>query len=147
MFLNPSVLAQPAILPRPYRDGIAYLAYQAGGARSYLAGIAYTGSRWWFWPVSLAIKVPAAVLVLLIARTPAWSGHRGASPGRAARGPYWGGRAAGGQRRRHRAFDPSSAAWTAPPLRPGYAVATDSNLDWGQGLYALRSWSHGRTRG
>ncbi len=39
---------------------------------------------------------------------------------------------------------PRSIAWTAWPFRPGYAVATDSNVDWGQGLYALRSWSAGR---
>jgi hypothetical protein len=32
---------------------------------------------------------------------------------------------------------PHSLAWTAPPFRPGYQVATDSNLDWGQDLYAL----------
>jgi hypothetical protein len=39
---------------------------------------------------------------------------------------------------------PRSIAWTAWPFRPGYAVATDSDVDWGQGLYALRSWSAGR---
>jgi hypothetical protein len=39
---------------------------------------------------------------------------------------------------------PDSLSWTAPPFRPGYAVATDSNVDWGQGLYALRSWGTGR---
>ncbi len=38
---------------------------------------------------------------------------------------------------------PDSLAWTAPPFRPGYAVATNSNVDWGQGLYALQSWSRG----
>jgi 4-amino-4-deoxy-L-arabinose transferase-like glycosyltransferase len=32
---------------------------------------------------------------------------------------------------------PHSLAWTAPPFRPGYQVAADSNLDWGQDLYAL----------
>ena len=39
---------------------------------------------------------------------------------------------------------PRSIAWTAWPFRPGYAVATDSNVDWGQGLYALRAWSASR---
>ena len=39
---------------------------------------------------------------------------------------------------------PASIAWTSWPFRPGYAVATDSNLDWGQSLYALRSWSASR---
>jgi 4-amino-4-deoxy-L-arabinose transferase-like glycosyltransferase len=35
---------------------------------------------------------------------------------------------------------PRSLAWTAPPFRPGYQVAADSNLDWGQDLYRLRDW-------
>ena len=39
---------------------------------------------------------------------------------------------------------PRSIAWTAPPFRPGYRHATDSNLDWGQDLYRLREWADGR---
>jgi len=35
---------------------------------------------------------------------------------------------------------PRSLAWTAPPFRPGYQFAADSNLDWGQDLYRLREW-------
>jgi hypothetical protein len=40
---------------------------------------------------------------------------------------------------------PNSIAWTAPPFRPGYQVATDSNFDWGQDLYRLRDWAKGQT--
>jgi len=39
---------------------------------------------------------------------------------------------------------PRSIAWTAWPFRPGYVMATDSDVDWGQGLYVLRSWSASR---
>jgi hypothetical protein len=39
---------------------------------------------------------------------------------------------------------PGSLAWTAWPFRPAYAMVTDSNVDWGQGLYVLRSWGAGR---
>jgi 4-amino-4-deoxy-L-arabinose transferase-like glycosyltransferase len=39
---------------------------------------------------------------------------------------------------------PHSLAWTAPPFRPGYRVATDSNLDWGQDLYRLQRWAKGK---
>lgn len=39
---------------------------------------------------------------------------------------------------------PHSLAWTAPPFRPGYRVASDSNLDWGQDLYRLQAWAKGR---
>jgi 4-amino-4-deoxy-L-arabinose transferase-like glycosyltransferase len=39
---------------------------------------------------------------------------------------------------------PASLAWTAPPFTPGYRVATNSNLDWGQDFGLLVSWSRGR---
>ena len=39
---------------------------------------------------------------------------------------------------------PASLAWTAPPFTPGYRVATNSNVDWGQDFGLLVTWSHGR---
>ncbi len=36
---------------------------------------------------------------------------------------------------------PHSISSTAAPFRPGYRVATDSNLDWGQDLTLLATWS------
>jgi len=39
---------------------------------------------------------------------------------------------------------PNSIAYTAAPFRPGYRVATDSNVDWGQNFSQLVSWSRGR---
>lgn len=36
---------------------------------------------------------------------------------------------------------PNSIAWTAPPFTPGYRVATDSNVDWGQDFDLLTAWS------
>jgi hypothetical protein len=36
---------------------------------------------------------------------------------------------------------PQSLSWTTWPFRPAYTAATDSNVDWGQGLYALSAWS------
>jgi hypothetical protein len=39
---------------------------------------------------------------------------------------------------------PNSIAYTAAPFRPGYRVATDSNLDWGQDFGLLTTWSRGR---
>jgi hypothetical protein len=39
---------------------------------------------------------------------------------------------------------PHSIAYTAAPFRPGYSVATDSNVDWGQDFTLLTTWSHGR---
>jgi hypothetical protein len=39
---------------------------------------------------------------------------------------------------------PHSLAWTAPPFHPGYRVATDSNLDWGQDVYRVQRWARGK---
>jgi 4-amino-4-deoxy-L-arabinose transferase-like glycosyltransferase len=39
---------------------------------------------------------------------------------------------------------PHSIAYTAAPFRPGYRVATDSNIDWGQDFNLLSTWSRGR---
>ncbi len=39
---------------------------------------------------------------------------------------------------------PDSLAYTAAPFAPGYRVATDSNVDWGQDFSLLVHWSDGR---
>jgi hypothetical protein len=39
---------------------------------------------------------------------------------------------------------PHSIAYTAAPFRPGYRVATDSNVDWGQDFGLLAGWSRGK---
>ncbi len=198
--LDPAMLVQvPLLVPRPYLDGIGHLAsYDTTGSTGYIAGIAYTGGRWWYWPLSLLIKWPAAGLLLLSAgaigcwwlapeprrraglavglpavlltavtlAAPKDIGLRyllpvlalwaaGAGCGLAALA----GLAAAFARRLAVAAVavllglalvatagsyPGSIAWTAWPFRPGYALVTDSDVDWGQGFYALRSWSVGR---
>jgi len=197
--LDPAVLAHPAaVLPQPYLDGIGYLwRHDRIPGPGYLAGVSYTGGRWWFWPVSLVIKLPAAALLLLVAGVVAWwradQGARrrallavafpailltgftvtmprdiglryllpvlalcaaasgalvpavaAARPAaRRAAGVAVAGVLAVAAAMTAASF-PVSLAWTAAPLRPGYAVATNSDVDWGQGLYALRAWSAGR---
>jgi len=199
VILDPSVLRHPTIIaPKPYLDGVSYLAsYNAGAIHGYLAGVAYTGDRWWYWPVSLVIKYPAAILLLLVGGAVAcWWTDREARrrtalavgvpavvlAGFTVAGPLNIGvrlllpvmalwsvaasslvpvvRRVGPAWRRALTATatvlvtagitstalsfPASLAWTAPPFTPGYAVATDSNVDWGQGFDALRSWSRGR---
>ncbi len=39
---------------------------------------------------------------------------------------------------------PDSLAWAAPPFAPAYRVVTNSDVDWGQGLYRLQDWSAGK---
>ncbi|HEY9484338.1 MAG TPA: glycosyltransferase family 39 protein [Micromonosporaceae bacterium] len=199
VILDPVVLTHPTVIaPKPYLDGVSYLAsYNASGIHGYLLGIAYTGARWWFWPLSLLIKYPAPILLLLVGGAVAWwwtdrdarrrtllavglpaivlAGFTVAGPlniGVRLLLPVlalWGVAASslvpvvqrfGLEWRRALTVTsavllaagfastavsfPTSLAWTAPPFTPGYAVVTDSNVDWGQGFYALRSWSEGR---
>jgi 4-amino-4-deoxy-L-arabinose transferase-like glycosyltransferase len=199
--VDPAMLAQlPELVPRPYLDGIKYLAvHDTTGSAAYVASVAYTGGRWWFWPLSLAIKWPATTLALLVAGAagclrlpPVPRGRAGLAIGlpaflltavtlaspkdigvryllpalalwAAAAGAglvtALAGLTAGAGRRlagavmaillatavfTTAASFPASIAWTAWPFRPGYAAATDSDIDWGQGWYALRSWSADR---
>ena len=197
--LAPSVLWQsPSVLPRPYLDGTAYLAAQdTVGTAGYVAGIAYTGGRWWFWPVSLVIKWPAVSLLLLVAGLVACGrlprGVRGRVAGAvtlpavlltvftlmmprdiglryllpvialwaAMAGALLPAITASRPRPRYMARAavagllalailatawsfPRSLAWTTRPFRPAYTAVTDSNVDWGQGLYALSAWSASR---
>jgi hypothetical protein len=200
VILDPLVLTHPTVIaPKPYLDGVSYLAsYNAGAIHGYLVGVAYTGGRWWYWPVSLVIKYPAAILLLLVGGAVAcWWTDRDARRRTAlavgvpavvlaaftVAGPLnvgvrlllpvmalWSVAAsslvpvvqrlgiawrraltataavllAAGVASTALSF-PASLAWTAPPFTPGYAVATDSNVDWGQGFDALRSWSKGRS--
>ena len=198
LVLDPAMLSQvPLLVPRPYLDGIGYLAgHDTTGSSAYIAGIAYTGGRWWYWPLSLVIKWPGTALVLLVAgvlgclrlpsdlrwraglavvlpaalitaftlTTPKDVGVRYLLPALA----LWAaaaasglvavlGAATGAWRKRLAGTAvavmlgaavvstagsfPRSIAWTAWPFRPGYTMVTDSNIDWGQGLYALQSWS------
>ncbi len=193
--LDPGVLGQPGLLPAPYLSGLSYLrATDTVAAPGYLAGISYTGGQWWFWPVSLMIKLPAAALLLLVAGSAAWLlvgppgrrrallavgapaalltaftltmprdiGVRYLLPVVALWAAASGALVPAAARLRPvarraslasacgllavaaittAASYPDSLSWTAPPFRPGYAVATDSNVDWGQGLYALLSWT------
>ena len=39
---------------------------------------------------------------------------------------------------------PDSLAWAAPPFAPAYRSVTNSDVDWGQGLYQLQNWSRGK---
>ena len=196
LVLDPAVIAHPAVvLPRPYLDGLHFLATQdTQPATAFVAGVAYQGGRWWFWPVTLVIKWPLASLLVLAAglvaccwlprssrRAAVWGvglpaaalaafylttprdvGLRyllpvlalaaalaGALVPLAARSrpvtrrtALAGVAAAGALSVAATATSfPQSLAWTTWPFRPAYTAVTDSNVDWGQGLYALSAWS------
>jgi len=74
--LDPAVLrAGPTLLPTPYLDGLRYLARNDTiPAPAYLLGRAWTGGRWWYWPLSLAVKLPPATVLVLLAGPLGWLG-------------------------------------------------------------------------
>jgi 4-amino-4-deoxy-L-arabinose transferase-like glycosyltransferase len=196
LVLDPAVITQPAVvLPRPYLDGLHFLATQDTQASAgFVAGAAYQGGRWWFWPVTLVIKWPLGSLLLLVAgllaccwlprndrsvavwgvglpaaalaafelATPRDLGLRYLLPTLALAAALAGALVPLAARWRPVAQRtalavaaaatalavaatatsfPQSLAWTSWPFRPAYTAVTDSNVDWGQGLYALRAWS------
>ncbi|GAC1586656.1 MAG: hypothetical protein NVS3B21_00920 [Acidimicrobiales bacterium] len=51
--------------PKEWSAGLAYLAITSSARPAYLLGHAWVGNRWWFFPGSLLVKVPGAVLVLI----------------------------------------------------------------------------------
>jgi hypothetical protein len=66
--LDPATLGAGAgLLPHPYLEGLRYLeSHDTSPAASYFAGISWTGGRWWYWPLSLAIKLPPATVAVLL---------------------------------------------------------------------------------
>ena len=53
-----------APLPLEYRAGLAYLTLTEEARPAYLLGERWTGGRWWYWPASMAVKLPPSVLQL-----------------------------------------------------------------------------------
>jgi hypothetical protein len=187
--LDPSVLASPSwLLPTSYVDGLRYLSDSATTpAPSYLLGVAWTGSQWWFVPGSLLVKLTTPVLVVLLVGPFLWRlAPRGprrdalvvlAVPALALTAAFVGSQRDIGVRYALPVVAlwcvgaspvvlalerigvrvvlgagavaavvallvsaPHSLAYTSPPFTPGYRVATDSNVDWGQDLGLLKAW-------
>jgi 4-amino-4-deoxy-L-arabinose transferase-like glycosyltransferase len=190
--IAPSSLLPLGILPRADLNGLRYLSTNdTSPGPAFLLGWAWTGARWWYWPLSLVIKLPIVTLLALVVgpfgllrvdRATRWRvmaaivvpailltiptvpvprdiGVRyllpvlalwlvvAAAIVRLARGPIGRGVLAlvvAIAMVSTAASNPHSIAWTAPPFRPGYRVASDSNVDWGQDFYRLVDWSRGR---
>ena len=62
--LDPAfTLHHPNVLPQRYVDGFDALAdAHAKFAGAFLLGRRWSSAHWWFWPVSMAIKLPATLL-------------------------------------------------------------------------------------
>jgi hypothetical protein len=180
--------------PKSYELGFQFqIAASPLESPAYLMGQSWRGVRWWFWPVTLAVKLPLAalavavlgpigwfrldratirraatvllpsvvVLVVFLLPFPKEVGIRYAlpvvalllvvgspvAPWLVASRPRWVLAALLLVAQLASFWDsvPHSLAWTAPPFRPGYAVAAESSLDWGQDNRALIEWMDGRT--
>ncbi len=75
-----AALAVP--LPVEWRAGLAYLTETSDDRPAYLLGESWSGGRWWFFPASAAVKLPATFFLAIAAG--AWAMVR-ASRGRARR--------------------------------------------------------------
>lgn len=53
-------------LPTEWRAGFAYLDLTSSPRRVWLAGQSWVGGRWWYFPVSAVLKLPAVVLVAVL---------------------------------------------------------------------------------
>jgi Dolichyl-phosphate-mannose-protein mannosyltransferase len=180
--------------PRSYKLGFQYqISASTGKSQAYLLGESWRGVRWWFWPATLAMKLPLAALAVALLGPIAWCRLDRATARRAATvllpslvvlvvfllpfpkqvgvryalpviallfvvgSPVAGWLVASRRRLALVALlmvvqlasfwdaTPHSLAWTAPPFRPGYAMAAESSLDWGQDNWALIDWMDGRT--
>jgi len=180
--------------PESYKLGFQFqIAASPLESPAYLLGQSWRGARWWFWPVTLAVKLPLAALAVIVLGPIAWRrldratvrramtvllpsvvvlivfllpfpkqvGIRYALPVIAlllvigspvarwlvASRPRWVLIALLVVAQLASFWDavPHSLAWTAPPFRPGYAVAAESSFDWGQDNRALMEWMDGRT--
>lgn len=75
------VLAVPA--PLEWRAGFAYLTETSDPRAAYLFGQMWEGTRWWFFPGSLVVKVIAPAVLVLVTGPLAW---RSVEPARRTRG-------------------------------------------------------------
>ncbi|MBV9951289.1 MAG: glycosyltransferase family 39 protein [Acidimicrobiia bacterium] len=180
------VLAVPA--PTEWRAGFGFLTITSDQRPAWLAGQAWEGSRLWYFPATVLLKVPLGALLALVGGAAGWLavgrrarrdaaivlaapalmlfgltalqpldlGMRLVLPSVAlalvAAGPV----VAVARRQAGRialialastqlaavvAAGPHTLAWSPPPFRPAYRWVSDSNVDFGQGLWELRDWT------
>jgi len=67
LVIAPGSVLHLGLLPRPDLDGLRYLSgHDTQAGPGYLVGSFWTGGRWWYWPVSLAVKLPLVTLAVLL---------------------------------------------------------------------------------
>jgi 4-amino-4-deoxy-L-arabinose transferase-like glycosyltransferase len=61
------------LLPADYVQGLRFLVrYDESPAPGFVMGMTWTGGRWWFWPLSLLVKLAPSTLVLSVFAPLGW---------------------------------------------------------------------------
>ncbi len=67
LVLAPSSILPLGVLPHADLVGLRYLSHNdTQSGPGYLVGAYWVGGRWWYWPLSLLIKLPLVVTALLV---------------------------------------------------------------------------------
>ncbi|MGO9028425.1 MAG: glycosyltransferase family 39 protein [Acidimicrobiales bacterium] len=67
LVLDPGTARHLSLLPEPFVTGLRYLGtHDTVGSPAYLLGSVWVGGKWWYWPVSMAVKVPLLTVGLLV---------------------------------------------------------------------------------
>jgi 4-amino-4-deoxy-L-arabinose transferase-like glycosyltransferase len=65
--IDPGSSLHLTVLPEPFLTGLRYLGHHDTiGSAAYLVGRSWVGGTWWYWPVSLVVKVPLLTVALLV---------------------------------------------------------------------------------
>jgi len=66
--IDPASLWPYLVVPEPFLTGLRYLvSHDTAGSPAYLVGNYWSGGQWWYWPVSLVVKVPLVTVAVLVA--------------------------------------------------------------------------------
>lgn len=192
LLIAPASVLHPTVLPEPFLAGLRYLgSHDTVGSPAYLLGHSWVGGKWWYWPVTVVVKiplltvallvlgplglrlagrrarrevlavavVPGVVLALFTVLSPKDVGLRYLLPVLA----LWLVVASAAALAARRVVVrvalavvvavaavavglslPTSLTWAGSPFAPAYRAVSNSDVDWGQGFWLLRSWSVGR---
>jgi 4-amino-4-deoxy-L-arabinose transferase-like glycosyltransferase len=67
LVLDPGASLHLTLLPEPFLAGLRYLGqHDTIGSAAFLVGHSWVGGQWWYWPVSLVVKVPLLTVGLLV---------------------------------------------------------------------------------
>ena len=68
LVIDPASLWPYLVVPEPFLVGLRYLvSHDTAGSPAYLVGAYWTGGQWWYWPVSLVVKIPLTTVAVLVA--------------------------------------------------------------------------------